>query len=222
MHVIRSRVVEPAARAEHRDGGRRFALDALDLLGGRNATGQAHDCEHELVDCRLTGEHKARGRRRCLAVRWRTQPAVPRVHIPRRRYPDRRSDLRPQRALRDAPHTGPPRRAGPRARVGGRERSHRHRLRVGPHWTGPQVPGCPHLGLWSVDSRVRRPEDACVTFNLADMFERVVDAVPDREVLVTPTRRLTFRELDARANRLAHHLADAGIRARRSRRAAVD
>jgi 3-oxocholest-4-en-26-oate---CoA ligase len=52
-----------------------------------------------------------------------------------------------------------------------------------------------------------------VTFNLADMFERVVDAVPDREVLVTPTRRLTFRELDARANRLAHHLAGAGIRA---------
>ncbi len=50
-----------------------------------------------------------------------------------------------------------------------------------------------------------------VTFNLAEMFERVVDAVPDREVLVTPTRRLTFRELDDRANRLAHHLRAAGI-----------
>ncbi len=52
---------------------------------------------------------------------------------------------------------------------------------------------------------------ARVTFNLAEMFERVVDTVPDREVLVTPARRLTFRELDLRANRLAHHLREAGI-----------
>ncbi len=50
-----------------------------------------------------------------------------------------------------------------------------------------------------------------MTFNLADMFERVVDAVPDREVLVSPTRRLTFRELDARANQLAHHLSAANV-----------
>jgi acyl-CoA synthetase (AMP-forming)/AMP-acid ligase II len=50
-----------------------------------------------------------------------------------------------------------------------------------------------------------------MTFNLADMFERVVDAVPDREVLVSPARRLTFAQLDARANRLAHHLADVGV-----------
>ena len=68
-----------------------------------------------------------------------------------------------------------------------------------------------NTGPWSLDSCLRRPEDGHVTFNLADMFERVVDAVPDREVLVTPTRRLTFRELDARANRLAHHLRDAGV-----------
>ena len=51
-----------------------------------------------------------------------------------------------------------------------------------------------------------------VTFNLAEMFERVVDTVPEREALVTPTRRLTFRELDERANRLAHHLRAAGVR----------
>jgi acyl-CoA synthetase (AMP-forming)/AMP-acid ligase II len=50
-----------------------------------------------------------------------------------------------------------------------------------------------------------------VTFNLAEMFERVADTVPDREVVVTPSRRLTFAELDARANRLAHHLAAAGV-----------
>ncbi len=50
-----------------------------------------------------------------------------------------------------------------------------------------------------------------MTFNLADMFELVVDAVPDREAVVAPTRRLTFAELDGRANQLAHHLGAAGI-----------
>ncbi|HVU60561.1 MAG TPA: AMP-binding protein, partial [Mycobacteriales bacterium] len=50
-------------------------------------------------------------------------------------------------------------------------------------------------------------------FNLADLFELVSDAVPDREVIVSPARRLTFAELDARANRLANALADLGINA---------
>ncbi len=49
------------------------------------------------------------------------------------------------------------------------------------------------------------------TFNLADLFEAVVDAVPDREVLATAERRLTYRQLDERANRLAHHLAAEGV-----------
>jgi len=48
-------------------------------------------------------------------------------------------------------------------------------------------------------------------FNLADLFEIVVDAAPDREAVVAPARRLTFRALDERANRLAHVLADLGI-----------
>ncbi|MDI3385003.1 acyl-CoA synthetase [Streptomyces sp. B-S-A8] len=56
-------------------------------------------------------------------------------------------------------------------------------------------------------------------YNLADLFESVVDVVPDREALVyvdhpgTGTeRRLTYSELDAAANRLAHHLIGSGIR----------
>ena len=48
-------------------------------------------------------------------------------------------------------------------------------------------------------------------FNLADLFERVADAVPDREVVVSPARRLTFRELEERSNRLAHVLRDLGV-----------
>ncbi len=48
-------------------------------------------------------------------------------------------------------------------------------------------------------------------YNLADLFESVVDTVPEREALVCGERRLTFAELDARANRIAHHLEAAGI-----------
>jgi acyl-CoA synthetase (AMP-forming)/AMP-acid ligase II len=49
-------------------------------------------------------------------------------------------------------------------------------------------------------------------FNLADLFEIVVDAVPDREALVAGEIRLSFRELDERANRLAHALQAGGVR----------
>jgi len=48
-------------------------------------------------------------------------------------------------------------------------------------------------------------------FNLADLFELVVDTVPDRLALVAGDARLTYRELDARSNRLAHHLESAGL-----------
>jgi len=50
-----------------------------------------------------------------------------------------------------------------------------------------------------------------VHFNMADLFESVADTVPDREALVCRDRRLTFRQLDERANRLAHHLRERGV-----------
>ncbi|MFD4408146.1 acyl-CoA synthetase [Streptomyces sp. NPDC058476] len=56
-------------------------------------------------------------------------------------------------------------------------------------------------------------------YNLADLFESVVDAVPGREALVYidhpgtgAERRLTYAQLDAAANRIAHHLIDTGVR----------
>jgi len=49
-------------------------------------------------------------------------------------------------------------------------------------------------------------------FNLADLFEAAVDAFPDREYLVAEGRRLTYAQLEERANRLAHHLAAHGVR----------
>ena len=52
---------------------------------------------------------------------------------------------------------------------------------------------------------------AATTFNLADLFEQAVDAWPERDYIVAGNVRLTYSELDARANRLAHHLAAQGI-----------
>ncbi|MEI8050491.1 MAG: acyl-CoA synthetase [Actinomycetes bacterium] len=48
-------------------------------------------------------------------------------------------------------------------------------------------------------------------FNLADLFEAAVDAFGDREYLVANGVRRTYAEMEDRANRLAHHLAKAGI-----------
>jgi acyl-CoA synthetase (AMP-forming)/AMP-acid ligase II len=50
-----------------------------------------------------------------------------------------------------------------------------------------------------------------VEFNLADLFEAAVDAFPEREYLVADGRRLTYAEMEERANRLAHHLAAQGV-----------
>lgn len=48
-------------------------------------------------------------------------------------------------------------------------------------------------------------------FNLADLFEVVVDTVPENEAVVCGARRLSFRQLDERANRLAHWLQSRGV-----------
>ncbi|MFJ4657686.1 acyl-CoA synthetase [Nocardia sp. NPDC088792] len=50
-----------------------------------------------------------------------------------------------------------------------------------------------------------------MAFNVADLFEHAVDAVPDRTAVICRDRRVTYRELDERANQLAHHLASRGI-----------
>ncbi|HET6949277.1 MAG TPA: acyl-CoA synthetase [Acidimicrobiales bacterium] len=49
------------------------------------------------------------------------------------------------------------------------------------------------------------------TFNMADVWEMAADAVPDRTALVVGDRRLTYAQLEERANRLAGYLAAEGV-----------
>lgn len=54
------------------------------------------------------------------------------------------------------------------------------------------------------------------SFNLADLFEGAVDALGDQDAVVAggsdrPVTRRTYAELDAKANQVAHVLADLGI-----------
>ena len=49
------------------------------------------------------------------------------------------------------------------------------------------------------------------TYNLADLFEQIVDKVPTWEAIVTDSVRLTYAQLDQRANQLAQFLRDRGV-----------
>jgi len=48
-------------------------------------------------------------------------------------------------------------------------------------------------------------------FNLADLFEAIADEVPDRTAVVYSDRRLSYLELEERANRCAHALSALGV-----------
>ncbi len=50
-----------------------------------------------------------------------------------------------------------------------------------------------------------------MALNIADLFEHAADAMPDRIAVVSGDRQVTYRELDQRTNRLAHHLASLGV-----------
>ena len=48
-------------------------------------------------------------------------------------------------------------------------------------------------------------------FHIADLFETVADAVPDRLAIQGPEASLTYRQLDERSDALARGLVDRGI-----------
>jgi 3-oxocholest-4-en-26-oate---CoA ligase len=50
-----------------------------------------------------------------------------------------------------------------------------------------------------------------VALNIADLFEHAVDAAPDNRALLVSGRYISYGELEAESNRLAHHLQEQGI-----------
>lgn len=50
-----------------------------------------------------------------------------------------------------------------------------------------------------------------MAYNLADLFEHSVDLMPDRSALIDSRREVTYRELEARSNQLAHYFLSVGL-----------
>ncbi len=50
-----------------------------------------------------------------------------------------------------------------------------------------------------------------MAINIADLFEHAVDAVPERPVIQVADRTVTYAELEAEANQLAHYLEGRGV-----------
>ena len=50
-----------------------------------------------------------------------------------------------------------------------------------------------------------------VALNIADLAEHAIDAVPDRVALISGDQKLTYAQLEEKANRLAHYLIDQGV-----------
>jgi acyl-CoA synthetase (AMP-forming)/AMP-acid ligase II len=50
-----------------------------------------------------------------------------------------------------------------------------------------------------------------MALNIADLFEHAADAVPERLAIACGDNEVTYRDLEARSNQLAHYLATAGV-----------
>jgi len=62
------------------------------------------------------------------------------------------------------------------------------------------------------DSATKRKEDLLQAGLLHELFERQADARPEAVALICGEARMTYGELEGRANRLAHHLRARGVR----------
>src|SRR6201993_2992607 len=63
-----------------------------------------------------------------------------------------------------------------------------------------------------LSENVTRSNLGSVALNIADLAEHAIDAVPDRVALICGDDRLTYAELEEKANRLAHYLLDQGVK----------
>jgi acyl-CoA synthetase (AMP-forming)/AMP-acid ligase II len=62
-------------------------------------------------------------------------------------------------------------------------------------------------------NKIKENKPMSKSFNIADLFEMVVDAVPEREALICGDYRKTFKQFDDSATQLAHYMASKGIKA---------
>ena len=65
--------------------------------------------------------------------------------------------------------------------------------------------------LMDARSAAARAIDPAGAFTIADQFERIVDRFGDRPFLVQGSERLSYAEVEARANRVAHALLGLGL-----------
>src|SRR6201988_1224744 len=63
-----------------------------------------------------------------------------------------------------------------------------------------------------LNENVTRSSLGTVALNIADLAEHAIDAVPDRVALICGDDQLTYAQLEEKANRLAHHLIDQGVK----------
>ena len=63
----------------------------------------------------------------------------------------------------------------------------------------------------NLSRNVTRSNLVAVALNIADLAEHAIDAVPDRLALICGDEKLTYAELEEKANRLAHYLMDQGV-----------
>lgn len=63
------------------------------------------------------------------------------------------------------------------------------------------------LDEWN-DTKTEYPSDRCIH----EMFEDQVERTPEAVAVVHESQKLTYRELNTRANRLAHHLRNLGVK----------
>jgi len=63
----------------------------------------------------------------------------------------------------------------------------------------------------SLSRNVTRSSLVAVALNIADLAEHAIDAVPDRVALISGDQKLTYAQLEEKANRLAHYLIDQGV-----------
>src|ERR1700730_14127791 len=81
-------------------------------------------------------------------------------------------------------------------------------------FTGDRLPACRPRTCQTdsnLSKNVTRSNLGAVALNIADLAEHAIDAVPDRVALICGDEKLTYAQLEERANRLAHYLIDRGV-----------